>query len=202
MNSYQGIKRIFDLSFSFICILMLSPVFIILGCLIVINDRPPVIFRHNRVGRGGRIFSLYKFRTMTLAKDSSDGLFEPGNTSRVTSLGRFLRKTKLDELPQLINVLKGDMSFVGPRPEVEEWTAVYPEKWGKVLTVRPGITDQASVEFHDEEKLLSESEDPKTTYRDIILPRKLDLCMSYVDNYSLSSDLRLILITLKTILRR
>jgi lipopolysaccharide/colanic/teichoic acid biosynthesis glycosyltransferase len=202
MNSYQGIKRIFDLSFSFICILMLSPVFIILGCLIVINDRPPVIFRHNRVGRGGRIFSLYKFRTMTLAKDSSDGLFEPGNTSRVTSLGRFLRKTKLDELPQLINVLKGDMSFVGPRPEVEEWTAVYPEKWGKVLTVRPGITDQASVEFHDEEKLLSESEDPKTTYRDIILPRKLDLCMSYVDNYSLSNDLRLILITLKTILRR
>ena len=108
----------------------------------------------------------------------------------------------MDELPQLFNVLIGDMSLVGPRPEVEKWVAVYPEKWHRILTVRPGITDNASIEFRDEEQLLSESSDPENTYMNDILPRKLDLCLGYVNNHSFMEDLRIIFLTVKTVIFR
>jgi lipopolysaccharide/colanic/teichoic acid biosynthesis glycosyltransferase len=199
---YPKAKRTFDIFISFMGLIVLSPLFAIIGSLIIMNDNGTVFFRQKRVGLNRRIFSLFKFRTMTIDRETEDGLFEPGDTSRVTSVGRFLRKAKLDELPQLINVLKGDMSMVGPRPEVEKWTTVYPEKWQKVLTLRPGITDRASIEFRDEEKLLSESSDPESTYLDVILPRKLDLYLQYVEYNSFAGDIRIIFLTLKSIVFR
>ena len=194
------LKRLFDLGLSLLGLVVLAPLFLIIGSLVFICDGRPVLFSQHRVGKSGSKFRLVKFRTMKEPHGSGNGLFEPGNNSRVTSVGKFLRKTKLDELPQLINVLKGDMSFVGPRPEVEKWTAYYPEKWEKVLTVKPGITDQASIEFRNEEEILSESADPESTYLNVILPRKLDLCIEYVDNHTFRGDLRLILLTIGSII--
>jgi lipopolysaccharide/colanic/teichoic acid biosynthesis glycosyltransferase len=195
-----SLKSFFDFFLSFTGIIVMSPLFIVSGCLIRLNDKGPVFFRQRRVGKGGKIFTLFKFRSMRVSESSGAGIFEPGESSRVTTVGRFLRRTKLDELPQLINVLKGDMSIVGPRPEVEKWVAAYPEKWKRVLTVKPGITDMASIEFRNEEKLLSESSDPENTYRNEILPRKLELCLEYVNNRSFAEDLRIIALTIKTVL--
>ncbi len=193
-------KRIFDFILAFCSLVALAPLFLVLGCIIKLNDHGPAFFTQWRVGLGGKLFRLYKFRTMKFVVGSENGLFEPGDTSRVTSVGKFLRRTKLDELPQLLNVLRGDMSLVGPRPEVEKWVAYYPEKWQKILTVRPGITDNASLEFCNEEGLLSASTIPEYTYLNDVLPRKLELCMSYVDNRSFAGDMRIILHTLKIIL--
>lgn len=122
--------------------------------------------------------------------------FTPGDLSRITAVGRILRKTKLDELPQLYNILKGEMSLVGPRPEVEKWVDTYPKIWEYVLRVRPGLTDNASIEFRDEEKILALSENPEKTYKEQILPRKLELYVNYVDNHSFTGDIKLILKTL------
>jgi lipopolysaccharide/colanic/teichoic acid biosynthesis glycosyltransferase len=193
-------KRFFDLIISFFGLVILTPVFIIIALLIKLDDNGPLLFKQRRVGKNGILFMLYKFRSMRIIEDAKEGSFEPGNTSRVTSTGKFLRRSKLDELPQLINVLIGDMSIVGPRPEVEKWVGVYPERWDRVLVVKPGITDNSSIEFRNEESLLAESEDPEKTYREIILPRKLDLYEDYVFNNSLSGDLKLIMITIYTVI--
>lgn len=189
-------KRVFDLIASFFGLLFLIPFFLIIGILIKSEDKGPVFFKQKRVGENGRLFILYKFRTMRDPVSAKEGRFEPGNISRITSVGKFLRKTKLDELPQLINVLKGDMSVVGPRPEVEKWVAIYPEKWKLVLSVKPGITDNSSIVFRNEESLLAESADPEKTYREIILPKKLDLYEDYVVNNSFFNDIKLIFKTL------
>jgi lipopolysaccharide/colanic/teichoic acid biosynthesis glycosyltransferase len=196
------LKRIFDFSFSLIALILLSPLFLLLAILIKLNDKGPVLFCHKRVGREGVPFRMYKFRTMKVLKSAEDGMFQPGNRLRVTTIGKFMRRTKLDELPQLLNVLKGDMSLVGPRPEVELWVTIYPEKWVKILSVRPGMTDNASIVFHDEEDILSKSRDPEETYRTIILPRKLDLYIDYLNNYSFIRDISIILRTMKTIIFR
>jgi lipopolysaccharide/colanic/teichoic acid biosynthesis glycosyltransferase len=198
--SVSILKRLFDFLVSFFSLLVLTPLFIVLGCLIRLNDNGPVFFRHRRVGKNGKVFILYKFRSMRVSESSEEGKFEAGDTSRITTIGKFIRKTKLDELPQLFNVFKGDMSLVGPRPEVEKWIAVYPEKWKKILTVRPGITDIASVVYRDEERLLSASADPETTYLNQVLPCKLDLCLDYVDNLTFTADIRIIYFTIKTLL--
>jgi lipopolysaccharide/colanic/teichoic acid biosynthesis glycosyltransferase len=195
-----SLKRIFDFLVSLTGILMLSPLFLLLACLIKLFDHGPVFFMQKRVGERGRLFDLYKFRTMKPAAGYENGIFEPGNSQRITTLGKFLRKAKIDELPQLINVLKGEMSIVGPRPEVEKWVAVYPEKWQRILTVKPGITDRASIEFRNEEELLSQSINPEYTYMNLILPRKLDLCLDYVDNHRPMDDVRILLLTFKTVL--
>lgn len=137
---------------------------------------------------------------MKVADYSEKRSFEPGDTSRVTSVGKFLRRTKIDELPQLINVLKGEMSLVGPRPEIEKWVAVYPWRWEKVLSVKPGITDSASILYRSEESLLAESDDPETTYKVIILPEKLDLNEDYVLNNSFFGDLKLIFKTILSVI--
>jgi len=189
-------KRFFDFSVSFFGLIVLTPLFIVLGIVIKLNDKGPVFFSHKRVGRGGVPFYLYKFRSMRHIESAKDGLFEPGNRSRITSIGKFLRKTKLDELPQLINVLKGEMSIVGPRPEVLRWVAVYSERWEKVLKVKPGITDEASIVFNDEETVLAGSDDPELIYKEVILPRKLDLYEKYVQNSSFSGDIRIIIKTI------
>lgn len=190
------LKRIFDISFSFIGILVLLPILLLISLMIKITMAGPVFFIQQRVGKDGKLFMLYKFRTMRVTEFSKAGSFEPGKTSRITTIGRFLRRTKLDELPQLFNVLKGDMSIVGPRPEVEKWVAVYPERWNNVLKVKPGITEKSSVLFRSEESLLTESADPERTYKETILPEKLDLYEEYVSNHSFFGDIKIICITL------
>ena len=193
-------KRIFDLMVSFVGLVLFSPVFIIISLLIKFQDDGPVFFKQHRVGKDGKLFMLFKFRSMKVNELSKTGSFEPGDISRITKIGKFLRRTKLDELPQLYNVLIGDMSIVGPRPEVEKWITVYPEKWKLILSVKPGLTDNASIVFRREETLLAESDDPEKTYGEIILPKKLDLSKSYVLNNSFSGDLKLIFMTLYSLI--
>ncbi len=190
------LKRLFDFAVALVGLVMLSPVFLILSLMILLDDGGPVFFCQERVGRNGLPFILYKFRSMRVLKEAAHGRFDAGDSSRVTRAGRLLRKTKLDELPQLINVLKGEMSLVGPRPEVRKWVAVYPDRWSRVLTVAPGITDYASLEFRSEEELLSASEEPERTYREVVLPQKLELYEKYVRNWSFATDLRLIVLTI------
>jgi lipopolysaccharide/colanic/teichoic acid biosynthesis glycosyltransferase len=192
-------KRVFDILFSSLGLLLLIPLFLIIGLLIKLDDKGNIFFTQIRVGNNGKLFKLYKFRTMSIPESVREGEFEPGDRSRVTAAGRLLRKTKLDELPQLINVLSGKMSFVGPRPEVEKWVAVYPERWKRILSIKPGITDNASIVFRNEEYLLSESDDPEKTYKEIILPRKLDLYEEYVINHSFFGDINLIFKTIFSI---
>jgi lipopolysaccharide/colanic/teichoic acid biosynthesis glycosyltransferase len=196
------IKRLFDIIISLIGLLVLSPILVVLGFLILLLMSWPIFYIQIRVGKYGKEFKMLKYRTMILNPTKQDSSFDLGDKSRITSFGKLLRKTKIDEFPQLLNVLAGDMSFVGPRPEVKKWTEVYPEKWAIVHTVRPGITDNASIEFRNEEALLSESLDPEQTYHDVILPHKLDLYIDYVNNHSFAGDILIILRTIKTILFR
>jgi len=189
-------KRSFDLFFSIVVLILLIPLFVIIGIAIKLNDKGRVFFTQERIGKNGKPFRLYKFRSMSELKAASKGYFEPGNVSRVTDIGKILRKTKMDELPQFINVLKGEMSLVGPRPEVRKWVEVYPERWSKILSVAPGITDNASIEFRNEEELLVKSECPEKTYRELILPHKLDLYEKYIDNQSFIEDFNLIVKTI------
>jgi lipopolysaccharide/colanic/teichoic acid biosynthesis glycosyltransferase len=206
-------KRIFDIVCSFFGLIILSPVLgVVAGCILV-GDGWPVLFRQTRVGRYGRPFVLFKFRTMRspdsrgrisdLGRRMSEAgaTFDAGNRSRVTRVGRVLRKWKLDELPQLWNVLNGEMSLVGPRPEIRKWVEAYPEPWAKVLIVRPGITDPASIEFRNEEELLARADDPQRHYREVILPRKLELYEAYVRTRSFFGDVGVILRTLAALRR-
>ena len=185
-------KRIFDLILALFGLLVLSPIFLLISFLIKLHDKGPVLFKQIRIGKYGKPFFLYKFRSMGTNQSDYEGTFDPGNSEDITPIGRFLRKTKCDELPQLVNVLKGEMSMVGPRPEVEKWVSLYPERWKRILTLSPGITDNASIMFRIEESLLSGSEDPEKMYREIILPKKLDLYEEYLSEHSLLGDLKLI----------
>jgi lipopolysaccharide/colanic/teichoic acid biosynthesis glycosyltransferase len=189
------IKRLFDFFLSFFLISLFLPIYVIISVLVILDDGWPVFFVQQRVGLKSRLFRIYKFRTMTVRKDASLGSFDAGDSSRVTRVGRILRKTKLDEIPQLVNVLLGDMSFVGPRPEVQKWVTVYPERWAIVHSLKPGITDNASLEFKNEEEILAVSQDKENTYRNQILPRKLDLYEQYVLENSFFGDLLIILKT-------
>jgi lipopolysaccharide/colanic/teichoic acid biosynthesis glycosyltransferase len=189
-------KRCFDLLFALTGLILLSPLFLSISIFIWVNDRGPVFFKHRRIGRYGKPFNLYKFRSMSQRSSATNESFEPGDKSRITAVGKILRKTKLDELPQLMNILMGEMSLVGPRPEVEKWVNIYPDRWKVVLSVKPGMTDNASILFRSEESILAGSEDPVMTYQEEILPRKLDLYEDYVRNRSFWGDLRLIFKTL------
>ena len=193
-------KMFFDVIFSGLGLLLLSPLLIIVAVMILIVDGNPIFFRQIRVGRNGDDFILNKFRTMRVIRGVASGTFDTGDTSRITKIGAFLRKTKLDELPQLWNVFKGDMSFVGPRPEVRKWVDTYPERWAQVLTVKPGITDPASIYYRNEEELLAQADDPVACYRDQILPHKLDLYEEYVRTRTFWGDIFLIFKTIKLVL--
>lgn len=195
-------KRLFDILVALVAVLLFLPIGLIVSLMIVIDSGLPVFFRQKRVGLFGQEFLLYKFRTMALLPGSENGSFDAGNSRRVTRVGRWLRRTKLDEWPQFFNVLKGDMSIVGPRPEVKKWTMVYPERWEIVHRVKPGITDNASVLFRHEEEMLSASASPEITYRDEILPQKLDLYIRYVNANSLSTDILIILKTALAVVRQ
>jgi lipopolysaccharide/colanic/teichoic acid biosynthesis glycosyltransferase len=199
---YPVLKRLFDLSVALAVLLGLSPLMLLLALSVKLNSPGEALFRQTRVGRGNRDFTLFKFRTMTVMEDAEQGRFDCGDHRRVTSLGAWLRLFKLDELPQFINVLKGDMSLVGPRPEVRPWVEVYPERWAKVLTVRPGLTDEASIEFRDEEKLLASAIDPERLYRETVLPRKLKHGEAYAARHNFLGDLSILARTLQAILFR
>jgi lipopolysaccharide/colanic/teichoic acid biosynthesis glycosyltransferase len=194
------LKRIFEIIISMFCLILFSPLLILVLLSIIIFDSRPVFFRQIRVGILGHDFLLNKFRTMSLTQKTAGGTFDAGDKSRITPIGSFLRKTKLDELPQLWNVLIGNMSIVGPRPEVRKWVDAYPERWAKVLTVKPGITDPASIYYRNEEELLAKADDPEAYYRNHILPHKLDLYEEYVRTRSFTGDICLILKTIISIL--
>jgi lipopolysaccharide/colanic/teichoic acid biosynthesis glycosyltransferase len=193
-------KRMFDVVAALAGLVLLSPLFVAFAVWIRLDSPGPVFFRQERVGRGGVPFRIHKFRSMRVGADASGPTLTVGNDPRITRAGAFLRRSKLDELPQLIDVLRGDMSLVGPRPEVPQFVAAYPpEIRAKVLSVRPGITDPASLQFRDESTLLARAADPEREYRDVVLPAKLRLAADYVDNASLGGDLRLIASTLRAL---
>jgi len=193
-------KRVVDFVLSALGLIVLSPLFFIIAVIVSLTSPGPAFFRQFRIGRNGCSFKMLKFRTMTVLQDAEKGSFEAGSSARVTRIGRVLRQTKLDELPQLWNVLKGDMALVGPRPEVRKWTLVYPERWAFVHKVRPGITDPAAIAFRNEEDILAAASDPEKAYRLEVLPKKLDMYEMYVKTRSFSGDLKIICRTLYEVL--
>lgn len=192
-------KRAFDIAVSLAGLSLLWPFFAVTGLAVWLTSGGPVLFAQERAGRRGRPFRLLKFRTMSVLEGAEDGLFEPGSRQRVTPFGRILRTSKIDELPQLWNVLKGEMSVVGPRPEIRKWVDAFPDRWSRILSVKPGITDPASVVYRHEEEMLAASRDPDETYRAEILPHKLALYEGYVESRSFWGDVRIVLLTLAKI---
>jgi len=194
-------KRIFDIFFALIGIVFLTPFFLIISFLIIIDSKGGIFYRQERVGLHGSIFKVFKFRTMRPNSFSKGALTVGSKDPRITNIGYYLRKYKLDELPQLFNVLFGDMSFVGPRPEVQKYTDLYNPEQKKVLSVRPGITDYASIKFRNENDLLSETDDPEKLYIDVIMPEKLKLNMEYIQDNSVNKDIKIIFDTIYTIIK-
>lgn len=193
-------KRLFDIVCSFSGLVILSPLFILISVLIKIDSSGAIFFLQKRMGRDFKPFNLIKFHSMTLVHDPRECQFNPGDASRVTRIGRFIRKTKIDELPELANVLKGDMSFVGPRPEVFKYRHVYTGEFAPVLSLRPGITDLASIKYRNEELLLRQSSDPEKMYSEVILPDKLRLCLKYKEMIGFKTDMKIIFATLRRVL--
>jgi lipopolysaccharide/colanic/teichoic acid biosynthesis glycosyltransferase len=191
------IKRLFDFIFSLIGFLILSPLFILIGLMIKLTSRGPVFFRGVRIGKLGKPFRIFKFRTMVPGAEDLGGPSTPADDPRLTKFGKFLKKYQLDELPQLINVIKGKMSLVGPRPEVKTYVDMLtPEQKNIILSVRPGITDLASLwDFHEGE-VLKGSPDPEKTYREKIRPEKIRLQIEYVKNRSFWLDIKIIFRTI------
>jgi len=196
------IKRAFDLSAAAAGLLCLSPLFIVVAALIKLDSGGTVFFTQERVGRGFRSFRIYKFRTMMKDAPGKGGPITFGEDPRITPIGRVLRKTKIDELPQLINVLKGEMSLVGPRPEVRQYVDYFRQDYAQILTVRPGMTDLASVKFCDEAAILGAFPNPEEMYLTAILPQKLDLGKEYVRGSSMALDLAVIFKTLAALIGR
>lgn len=194
-------KRCFDIVASFFGILFLSPVLLICSIAIAVSSRGGVFFTQERVGKGGKSFKIIKFRTMVPNAESKGMQITVGNDMRVTKVGKFLRKTKLDELPQLFNVLVGQMSFVGPRPEVPRYVDMYTEYQRNVLRIRPGITELASIVYRDENEVLAASEDPERTYVEEVMQQKLKLNMQYMQKMGFWYDIKLIFQTFLAILK-
>ena len=196
-------KRVFDIATAVLGLVLLAPLFVVVAAWIKLDSPGPVFFRQERIGRGGVPFRIHKFRTMRVGAEVVGPALTVGADPRITRAGAFLRRTKIDELAQLIDVLRGDMSVVGPRPEVPRYVAAYPpELRAKVLSVRPGITDPASLQFRDESTLLARAADPEREYRDVVLPEKLRLAADYVDSATLGGDLRLIAATVRALWSR
>jgi len=192
-------KRVFDFIAAIIGLVLLLPILLIISLWIKFSSKGPLFYSQKRVGRDFKEFDIYKFRSMVVNADKIGPSVTSGNDSRITKVGRFIRKTKIDELPQLLNVIKGDMSLVGPRPEVMKFVEKKRDEYKKVLSVRPGITDNAAIEFRDEETIMDQYEDKEKAYIEIILPKKIQLYYQYIDNISFINDIKLILKTLKVI---
>ena len=197
-----ALKRAMDVLIAGAALLALWPVLLAIAAAVVIDDPGPVFYRQVRVGRGGRPFRIFKFRTMVVDADKKGLQITVGRDSRITRVGAFLRKTKLDELAQLLNVLAGQMSFVGPRPEVQKYVDLYTPYQRQVLLVRPGITDYASIAYRNESDLLAGADDPERMYIDTIMPAKIELNMKYLREISPAADIRLIVGTIWAIIKR
>lgn len=193
--------RFFDFILSLVGLVILAPLFIVLSVWIKIDSIGPVFYKQIRVGQNGKDFGLFKFRSMVVDADKKGLITVGGRDPRITRSGYFIRKYKLDELPQLINVLVGDMSLVGPRPEVRKYVDLYTYEQQKVLSVKPGITDYASIEYMDENEILGKSTDPEKTYIEEIMPEKIKYNMKYIKNRSLIEYFKIIFLTVLKIIR-
>ncbi|MGB9730955.1 MULTISPECIES: sugar transferase [Calditerrivibrio] len=200
MYKYFG-KRIMDVIFSALAILLLLPVFIVIALLIKLDSKGPIFYRQIRMGKDFKPFGLYKFRTMVVDADKIGPLVTKDRDPRITKVGYYLRKWKLDELPQFLNVLKGDMSLVGPRPEVERFVKLFKDDYSIVLTVKPGITDYATILFRDEEDIIAQLDDIEKGYTQVILPKKIELYKKYIEDISFFTDIKLLYLTFLKILR-
>jgi lipopolysaccharide/colanic/teichoic acid biosynthesis glycosyltransferase len=194
-----AMKRLIDIAASTAGIVFLSPLLLVAAALVRISSPGPVLFRQVRIGRGFRPFTILKFRTMVVDAPKLGAAITCGDDPRITAIGRFLRKTKLDELPQLFNVLRGDMSLVGPRPEVPRYVEMFREDFAEILAVRPGITDLASITYRNESEILGRARDPQAEYVERILPDKIRLAKEYRRRSSVLFDLRLIVRTIAAI---
>ena len=193
------IKRIFDIFLSSLAILVVIPFFLIIAIAIIFDSKGGVFYLQERVGYKLKKFKIIKFRTMYISEEKNKNLLTIKNDSRITKVGSFLRRFKIDEFPQLVNVLKGDMSFVGPRPEVSKYVNFYPQKSIELIfKVKPGITDMASIKFRNESQMLLDSNDPESYYKNYILPEKIKYYEKYAESNSIFLD---ILIILKTLLK-
>ena len=193
--------RFFDFILSLVGLVVLAPIFIVLAIWIKMDSQGPVFYKQVRVGQNGIDFGLFKFRSMVVDADKKGLITVGGRDPRITRSGYFIRKYKLDELPQLINVLLGDMSLVGPRPEVRKYVELYTDEQQKVLSVKPGITDYASIEYMDENEILGKSNDPEKTYIEEIMPEKIKYNMKYIQNKNVSEYFKIIFLTLLKIVR-
>jgi len=197
----SGAKRLFDLLWTVVGLALLWPVFVVLSLIIALGDGGPVLYRQARVGKGGRVFRMLKFRTMVVDADKAGSLLTVGRDPRTTPVGRWIRRLKLDELPQLWNVLRGEMSLVGPRPEVPRYVALYTAEQWRVLDLVPGITDRASIKYRDESELLARASDPQTVYVSQILPDKIRLNLEYAAHATVWTDFLVVLSTLGHMVR-
>jgi lipopolysaccharide/colanic/teichoic acid biosynthesis glycosyltransferase len=198
----RGLKRLFDFSVSIVAFVLFMPLFCLISLLIKITSKGPIFFRQERIGKSFEPFHIYKFRTMVQDAPNLGGPLTQGQRDpRITGVGYYLRKTKLDELPQLLNVITGDMSIVGPRPEVKKYVDAAREDYEELLLLQPGITGLASIKYHDEGKLLSESDDPEKTYLETILPDKISIDREYIPKATVFYDIYLILATIFTVLK-
>lgn len=195
------VNRFFDILFSFLGLFILFPLFIIIYITIRFESKGSGFYKQLRVGRAGKDFYVYKFRSMLIGSDKKGLITVGGKDPRITRMGYFIRKYKLDELPQLLNVLKGDMSLVGPRPEVRKYVELYTEKQRQILTVRPGITDYASIEYVDENTILGQANDPDQAYVELILPDKIRYNMKYINNQTMKEYFKIIFLTIWSIIR-
>ncbi|WP_207533049.1 sugar transferase [Desertivirga arenae] len=193
-------KRVFDLIASGFALLLLSPILIVIAIIIIADSKGPVIFKQTRVGQHGNDFKLLKFRTMRVNNSDKIQITIGSRDNRITKAGYWLRKYKIDELPQLFNILKGEMSIVGPRPEVRKYVNLYNDEQQRVLMVKPGLTDWASIEFRNESDLLAKSSDPESFYIKEIIPAKLLKNLSYIEKNNLWIDFTIILMTIKKIM--
>lgn len=189
-------KRLFDITASFFGILILSPLLIFIGLWVGLSSKGGVFYKQIRVGKNNKDFKLYKFRSMRVNSDKQGLLTVGSKDSRITKAGYFIRKYKIDELPQLFNVLKGDMSFVGPRPEVRRYVDLYSEEQMKVLSVRPGITDPASIKYRNENDILSSASNPEQYYIQHIMPDKLKINIDYINTQTFFKDIKIIFQTI------
>ncbi len=194
------VKRAFDILFSLIGIIIILPLLIIISLMILLDSKGGIIYKQARVGRNNISFNLLKLRTMSKGADKGSLLTIGNHDVRITKTGIWLRKYKLDELPQLFNILKGDMSFVGPRPEVSKYVALYNKQQRRVLTVKPGLTDYASVEYMDENQILASVNNPEQYYIEHIIPHKISFNLKYIDENNLWIDIKIILLTIKNII--
>lgn len=194
-------KRVFDIIASGLGLLILSPLFLVVAIWVKLDSTGPVFYKQVRVGRNNKDFYLYKFRSMRVGSDKKGLITVGGRDPRVTRSGYYIRKYKLDEFPQLINVFKGDMSLVGPRPEVRKYIDLYTPEQMHVLEVRPGVTDLASIRYRNENELLAKASDPEQYYRDIVMQDKLRINLEYVRNHSFFGDIALIFKTFLSIIK-